>query len=181
MGNSPLQPDIRAALATLFELFLAFTRARSQSSRDALESQILSVFASLGATSETLVQDARTQFEFLREEPIREARISSPWESAAKRLVNANIRSFEARTRNIKLTKGARDMLRIPVIETAKLNDEFDSKQIEGSLDKILNTIEVESSKRKSWTRTSIDVIRAFHQNFCNIPPFCAGKQNEQR
>ena len=179
MGNSPIQPDIRAALSTLLNLFLQFAHARSEAYRNELEAQILSIFDSLGATSDRLVQEARTRFETLRDEPSRTALKSNPWENRAKAIVNTRIKRFESLSSNVKLTKGAREMLRIPVIETADLNHDFDGGQLDESLGRILETMKIPDPQRESRYRNSIDVIRALHQNFCNIPPFCSGRRNE--
>jgi hypothetical protein len=103
----------------------------------------------------------------------------APWETRAKAIVNTRIRRFESLSWNIKLTKGAREMLRIPVIETADSNHDFDAGQVDELLDRILETMRVPDPQRESRYRNSIDVIRALHQNFCNIPPFCSGKRNE--
>lgn len=177
MGNPPIQPDIRAALATLLDLFLVFARSRSERERERLTSQILDIFESLGTTSEQLVRDARTQFEVLRSEvPPRAPRINQ-LEASAKDLVKARIRRFESLSWNLKLTKGAKEMLRIPVIETTSLNGTFDASETSESVDRILETMRIQDpSQIHSRNRTSVDVIRSLHQNFCNIPPFCSGR-----
>lgn len=184
MGNPPIRPNVKSAIARLLELFLVFARARSDNERARLETQILALFEQLGATSEAPIQEARARFEELRSvayesAPRGFARAADEWESNARQLVNARIRSYEMDGPH--LTRGAREMLRIPVIEVAGLNQEFDEAQVSESLDRVLASMREPPRSRaegEGRSRTSVAVIRAFSKNYCSIPPFCAPKTN---
>lgn len=179
MGNPPLRPDIQASIGVLFDLFLDFTRARSIDARLDLERKILAIFERLGATSDRSIDQARERFETLRTElPIQRIR---PFEMSARNLTNARIRRFEKISGNPRLTGSARQMLRIPVIETAELTGHFDEAEVSKSLDRVLESLKdapTSESEGGTRSRTSIAVIRAFYKNFCNIPPFCSGIDN---
>ncbi len=55
MANLTLGPDAESIILSLFRYFMAYTNARSSAERLALESQILSLFESLGAAEHSTI------------------------------------------------------------------------------------------------------------------------------
>jgi hypothetical protein len=179
MAKSPLRPDIDETISALFRRFVAYTRARSPQERALLESQILALFDSLGASDDTSIREARAAFEGIRISPDASSKRVSSVADRARDFATERIRTFERRPSNPKLSKAARDMLRIPLAEVSARTGAFDAEQAGISLDLILSSLReaptsgIEGDRQG---RTSIAVIRGFVENFCNIPPFCSGK-----
>jgi hypothetical protein len=178
MANPQLSPEIEATISSLFRYFLAYTRTRSSGERASLESQILGLFESLGATEHISIREARATFEGIRAE-IESRKRPKAIADDARDFATYRIRIFENIPSNPKLSGAAREMLRIPLSEATSRVGQFDQEQADESLSRILDsmrespTSEIEGDGR---LRTSIAVIRAFAKNFCNIPPFCSGK-----
>jgi ABC-type phosphate transport system auxiliary subunit len=99
--------------------------------------------------------------------------------------------------KNIQMTSGAILMLLIPLHEARQqlssyiftaFNEQDVSRasreNIENSLNKLLNDVIAEPAKNDltvsdvvgQQQRTSLSVVKAFWQKFCNIPPFCGEK-----
>ena len=180
MSSTPLSPELQQTLQELFELFSSYVEAPSMIERERLHAQILDLFSRLGVIgSNPLVRQAAEMFERIRVE----RRVPSSSQAAsvnrARRLVDTRIRQFERETK-ITLTSGARQLLRTPVAEAVEFSEEIDTDEIVSSVDRILASLEEESptTPREGTenSRTAIAVIRAFWKNFCNIPPFCAGR-----
>jgi hypothetical protein len=100
---------------------------------------------------------------------------------ATKKQINQRLKDAE-RGSGIQLTKGARDMLRIPLAEVAGLGGELDYYKVESSLTVLLSAMAEETPESEAEgngrIRSSLAVIRSFAKNFCNIPPFCASKRD---
>jgi hypothetical protein len=80
------------------------------------------------------------------------------------------------------LTAGAKDMLRIPIIELYETAEYRNEDETDRSLALISNSLREEPHSPREGSgplRTSIAVIRAYAKNFCNIPPFCTGRHHE--
>jgi hypothetical protein len=179
MGNPPLRPDFNATISTLLRRFLAYTRARSTEERARLEREILALFDLLGAADDRAVLEVRAEFDALRAEGSVDSYRIRKVADDARDFATYRIRIFENVPGNPSLTGPARNMLRIPLSEAADRSGHFNEEQAEISISRILDSIrkvpssEIEGDKKR---RTSIAVIRAFAENFCNIPPFCSGK-----
>lgn len=80
------------------------------------------------------------------------------------------------REAGIEFTRGGRQMLVIPVIETIELDGRVDWAEVRGSINRVAQTIAEEQGGVFGVGRaaTSVSVIRAFFRRFCNIPPFCS-------
>jgi hypothetical protein len=179
MGNPPLRLDFNATISALLRRFLAYTRARSTEERARLERDILALFDSLGAIEDRTILDVRAQFDALRAEGISERYRIRKFGDEARDFATSRIRIFEKVPGNPSLTGPARNMLRIPLSEAADRTGHFNEEQAEKSLTRVLDSIKkIPASKIEGngTSRTSIAVIRAFAENFCNIPPFCSGK-----
>jgi hypothetical protein len=85
------------------------------------------------------------------------------------------IQHYERRS-DLRLTGSARSLLRIPVLEFAELTDEWNAAEFASSIEVILqavrqaNPTELDERANK---RTSTSVLKAIHNRWCNIPPFC--------
>jgi hypothetical protein len=86
----------------------------------------------------------------------------------------------------IRLTAGARDMLLIPIAETRALEGfppdvRFPRGSEVESIERIMRSMVEDPSandrREQRNVRSSLSVIRAFWKNFCNIPPFCDGRE----
>ena len=174
-----LDPDIAEKLAALLKGFRAYTRARSPEERARLEAEMFALFDSFGTTntaSIVLVRDAFEEMRLLRTSGIIRERTV---EDDARVFADSRIREFEVISTNPRLSGPARNMLRIPFIEATKRAGQINQEQADASFDRLLESVraapsaEIEGNGR---LRTSIAVIRAFYENFCNIPPFCSGK-----
>ena len=89
--------------------------------------------------------------------------------------VEGVVRSVE-RGRKVTLTRHARAMLIIPLVEAMEREQDFEWGRAQESLDTLIGELEEESmNHRDSDTeRTSFSVIRAYSRRFCSIPPFCS-------
>ena len=88
------------------------------------------------------------------------------------------IRRAEAKA-GVKLTWGARELLTIPVLEIIQRGGHIDWAEVEQSVRDLLDTMK-ESPPEKELpreVRSSRSVIGAFFKRFCNIPPFCSGRE----
>jgi hypothetical protein len=80
---------------------------------------------------------------------------------------------YESRTR---LTPGAHEMLVIPVMEIMESEGDVDWIEVKRSVSSLVKGI-AEDVSLESRKPNSIDLIRSFAKNFCNIPPFCSRKE----
>lgn len=80
------------------------------------------------------------------------------------------------RKSQVNLTRSAREMLVIPVVEVLETEGGIDWDQVDVSIQDIVRTIAEETAQESKVfpMRNSLSVIRAFHRRFCNIPPFCS-------
>jgi hypothetical protein len=179
MGTNALPPDLQSTLEALFELFAAYVAAATVSERDSLHAQILDLFSRLGVAARSpLVRQAEEMFERIRREPLVRIPPIPTMAGRARDFANARLRNYE-RSQGLTLSTGARQMLRVPIVETAEFADHFDPGQTDESLGRVLATLKdetpVTNAEGTPNMRTSVAVIRAFWKNFCNIPPFCRG------
>lgn len=166
----------------LLVLFLQYKSARSQSERTRLEEEILQLFDALGASLSATLQDVREEFERIREVPDVVADPAKELRRASHSFARRRIARIAKGPGAVELSWGARELLRVPLIETYE-SAEFRNAEL---ADRSLHLLE-ESLRENPRTpsegngqiRTSIAVIRAFAKNFCNIPPFCSGRQYE--
>ncbi len=179
MATPPLQPDVAETIAALLKGFRAYTHARTTEERLLLEQQILALFDSLGASDTQSIVLVREAFEEMRSlAPVGSTRARTI-EDEARSFADSRIREFELTPSNPKLSGPARNMLRIPFSEATRRRGIFSEEQADRSFNLIFQslrsqpTAEIEGDGK---LRTSISVIRAFYNNFCNIPPFCSGK-----
>jgi hypothetical protein len=106
-------------------------------------------------------------------------RVGQGYESYLNREVDRIIERAE-RKNELELTWGARQMLAIPVVETAEIDrGALDLAQLSNSIDTIMETMreQPDPAYNEPYARgvlTSVAVIRAFAERFCNIPPFCS-------
>lgn len=86
------------------------------------------------------------------------------------KIINKAEREF-----HIKLSWGAREMLTIPVVESIITGRESNWKNVEKSVFKILSKASEDSLNIGGiGTIDAISIIRAFHECYCSIPPFCS-------
>lgn len=179
MGSPPLSPEYQEILQQLFELFSSYVATSRPAERSRLQAQILDLFGRLGvAEANPLVRQAADLFERIRVDTPVVPSHQAVLVNQARRLVDGEIRQFERRTQ-LTLTSGARQLLRTPVAEAIEFTERLDRNEISDSLAKILETLTASPkapSEGTATTRTAIAVIRAYWRNFCNIPPFCAGR-----
>jgi len=86
------------------------------------------------------------------------------------------------RSRGLRLTVSARQMLMIPVEERLYDRGDLNLGQVEDSIGKLFEVLrydDSDSSRSGSGALNSVAVIKAFHAKFCNIPPFCASTESE--
>ena len=80
------------------------------------------------------------------------------------------------------LSWGAKELLRIPIIEAFESAEFHNAETTDESLRLVAESLREEPHSRSEGhgrLRTSIAVIRAYAENFCNIPPFCSGRNHE--
>jgi hypothetical protein len=179
MSTNPLPPDLQLALERLFELFSGYVAAGNAKERRELHAQILDLFSRLGVVSDSaLVRRAAEIFDRIKQErapsQLREATLANQ----ARDFVSSQLRLFERLPNAPALSTGARQLLRIPVAESAEFTFRFDPEEASISLNRVLSTLSGPPVSRAEGTaeiRTSIAVIRAFRKNYCRIPPFCSG------
>jgi hypothetical protein len=83
------------------------------------------------------------------------------------------VQSFETE-HHIQLTRGAIEMIFVPLVEVLELGEKLDQSIVAETLRITIATVASEPDARdKDSKRSSWSVIRAFWRNFCNIPPFC--------
>ena len=173
---------MQQAVERLFGLFSAYVAAATARERRQIHAQILDLFSELGVVSDSsIVRSAVEMFDSIKREAtvprVREATLANN----ARNLVDARVRAFE-RTAETKLSTGARNLLRIPVVEVAEFASQFNPEQTINSLDRVFTTLIDEplaATEGTARVRTSIAVIRAFSKNFCRIPPFCSGGEQK--
>ena len=83
------------------------------------------------------------------------------------------------RESGVRLTSAARQMLALPILETIDLGERVDWDEVNSSIRDIVKTRvdEDDSSEIRRFgerLRTCVAVVKGFHVNFCNIPPFCS-------
>ena len=179
MSTTPLPPDMQQAVERLFEMFSAYVAARTAREKRIMHRQILELFSRLGVVSDSaLVRRAADMFERIKREPtpprVHEVTLSK----RAGEFVASRLRIFERTPGSPELSQGARQLLRIPVVEATEFTLKFDPEQTAKSLDTILATLvepPATAAEGTARVRTSIAVVRGFSKNFCRIPPFCSG------
>lgn len=127
-----------------------------------------------------LLSDLRHEIRFLRQSRYQYDRRYGPgWRYDEEELLRLEERS------GIRLTPGARDMVLIPLAEAARgRRGRFPPGLEYASLETILRTMREDPSLEDRVdgpgnVRSSLSVIRAFWRNFCNIPPFCDGRERQ--
>lgn len=179
MGTSPIPPDLQRSLELLFEMFSNYVAARSERERSALHASIVDLFAHLGVVSEyPLVRQAAEMFERIQREPAQRKQREATLANSARDIVSARIRLFERTQGRPSLSAGARQILRIPVVESVEFAETLNEAQVVASVDKVLSGIAedpISPAEGRDDVRTSVAVIRSLAKNFCNIPPFCSG------
>ena len=179
----PLPPDMQRELANLFDMFSAYVAARTSREKQDLHNQILTIFSRLGVVSDSLLfRQAAETFERISRVQKTSKLPESTLAAEARVLVNARIRLFENTPNNPSLSNGARQFLRIPIVEAAEMEHRFDANQAASSLETVLTSLQAPPTNRTEGTgqtRTSVAVIRAFWKTFCRIPPFCSGRAQE--
>lgn len=180
MGTSPLPPDLQRSLELLFELFSSYVAARTERDRSALHARIVDLFARLGVASEyPAVRQAAEMFERIQLEPAKRRHREVSLATNARDIVASRIRFFERTTGRPRLSPGARQILKIPVMESVEFTEILNEDEVAASVDKVLSSVAEEPISRAEGgesLRSSVAVIRSFVKNFCNIPPFCSGK-----
>ncbi len=69
-------------------------------------------------------------------------------------------------------------MILIPIIESVEEGERFDAEEVQRSIGQIIDatldeTMDEASRGPGRQVKNSQAIIRAFHERFCNIPPFC--------
>ena len=165
----------------LLHLFLQYKQARSQREKARLDAEILQVFDTLGASITPAMVSVRDEFERMRTVPAPQSP-SRRLKSEAKIFVRKRLETIELQPNAPALTQGAKEMLRIPIAELFENEAYRNGEQIDESLSRIVGSLREEPHSRSEGygpLRTSIAVIRAYAKNFCNIPPFCSGREYE--
>ena len=89
----------------------------------------------------------------------------------AKSIIRVSVKAA-----GVKLSAGGRQMLTIPLVESYQLGQEWNRNEIRSSIEKIIGSLQTEEKSEHLPEKSSIDVIRGFSKNYCNIPPFCRRK-----
>jgi hypothetical protein len=166
----------------LLYLFLEYKRARSPKVRSRLEAEILQLFDTLGATLAPGLLSFRGEFERIREESELIVSPEKELKRESHRFAGKRIASIAKAPNAVELSWGAREMLRVPFIETYESSEFRDAELADQSLRLVAESLRENPrspSEGHGQLRTSVEVIRAYAKNFCNIPPFCSGKQYE--
>jgi hypothetical protein len=95
------------------------------------------------------------------------------------------IARVERRAR-VKLTVHAGEMLAIPVMEQVEAGERVDWRRLEVSIVKLINATKKDADRPSHDVNlpvNAIGIIRAFWNQFCNIPPFCreTGRGHERK
>lgn len=171
------------SIQQLLELFLEYRRARSPRVRLRLEEEILQIFDTLGASLPPRLLSVRGEFERMREKSvIEEVPPEKELRRASHRFAGKRIALIAGAPDAVELSWGARELLRVPLIETYESAEFRDAELADYSLQLVAESLREEPrtpSEGHGRLRTSIAVIRAYAKNFCNIPPFCSGRQYE--
>lgn len=166
----------------LLILFLEYKLARSPRERSRLETEILQLFDTLGASLTPEMLNVRGEFERMRSISVPEDAAQKQIRSAANRFARNRIAVFDKALNVVELSWGAREILRVPMIEAYESAEFHNSEQADRSLRLVAESLREEPHSRSEGygrLRTSIAVIRAYAKNFCNIPPFCSGRSDE--
>ena len=67
----------------------------------------------------------------------------------------------------------------LPIAEMLRTQKAVELKEFERSLDLILESIKRRSLEQPEGEMSSVLMIAAFWENFCNIPPFCDRKSKD--
>lgn len=164
----------------LLSLFLQYKQTRSQREKTRLEMEILQLFDTLGASLGHEMLTVRGEFERIREASTQAASPEKELSKAAHRFARERISRVVKTPGAVELSWGARELLRVPLIETYESAGYRDTERADESLRLVAESLREQPStpsEGQGRKRTSIAVIRAFANNFCNIPPFCSGKQ----
>jgi len=96
--------------------------------------------------------------------------------------LNHIISRYEERY-GFRLTVYARQMLIIPVEEQIQDRDRVNWADVDQSIKKLFDALredESEASRSPHERKNSVGVIKAYHERFCDIPPFCASTKREE-
>ena len=146
-----------------------------------IDAEILQLFDTLGASITPAMVSMRDEFERIRTIPAPQSP-SRRLKSEAKVFVRKRLETIELEPDAPALTQGAKEMLRIPITELFESEAYRNGEEVDRSLSRIVASLREEPHSRSEGygpLRTSIAVIRAYARNFCNIPPFCSGKEYE--
>ena len=174
-----MPPD--GSIEELLILFLRYKDVRIPAERVRLEQQILRLFDVLGASLSPAVRDVRQEFDTMRGAEFGASSERQP-RSLAKQFSMNRIARFRKLPDSVKLTPGAQALLRIPIEEAFELAEFRSAQDADSSLRLVAQSLREQPrspSEGHGRVRTSIAVIRAYAKNFCNIPPFCTGDDNE--
>jgi hypothetical protein len=167
------------SIQDLLHLFLEYKRVRSPKVRSRLEAEILQLFDTLGATLAPELLSVRGEFERIREESDMIVSPEKELKRAPHRFAGKRIASIAKAPDAVELSWGAREMLRVPLIETYESAEFRDAELADRSLRLVAESLREKPrtpSEGHGQLRTSIAVIRAYAESFCKIPPFCSGK-----
>jgi hypothetical protein len=166
----------------LLVLFLEYKLARSPRERSRLEAEILQLFDTLGASLTPQMLSVRGEFERMRAIPDRPDSNERQLRRAATRFYKDRLSRFQSIPDIPDLSWGAKELLRIPIIEAFESAEFHNAAATDQSLRIVAESLREEphsQSEGHGSLRTSIAVIRAYARNFCNIPPFCSGRNHE--
>jgi len=170
------------SIQQLLHLFLEYKRARSPRVRLRLEEEIFQLFDTLGASLAPELLSVRGEFERMREKSDLEVSPEKELRRASHRFAGKRIALIAGAPDAVELSWGARELLRVPLIETYESAEFRDAELADHSLQILSESLREKPrtpSEGHGHFRTSIAVVRAFAKNFCNIPPFCSWKQYE--
>jgi hypothetical protein len=172
--------EIRAAIDRLYDLYLRVRNTPEGSggriAQSVIAKKLHDELIRLGVTEDRYRQIAASVLEAA--EAVARVRLAEPKDPQAIDLKDhradaKDIIRESTTTANIELSAGGRQMLTIPLMEYYRLSHEWNRNEIQSSVGKIFETLRMETAKEGTREKSSIDIIRSFSKNFCNIPPFC--------
>lgn len=170
------------AIITALFLWLKFTSDRRRFVRDDLYSLREAIRSSFRDVSNEFIDGTR---EMIRDGLREASRDFFPYRQPYDEQLSAIIRSAERRS-GIVLTRGARQVLSIPVLETLDVYPTVDWDQINSSIQDVVRTAaeDTDPSELRAFGerfRSSVAIVRGIHFRYCNIPPFCSRRDGELR
>ncbi|MEI7491322.1 MAG: hypothetical protein WCK92_07985 [Bacteroidota bacterium] len=80
---------------------------------------------------------------------------------------------------DIRLTRGSREMIAIPLIELREYDEDINWGEVKKSVKDLVLTMKEYQLQYKSQRKfDSFSLIFSLHKRFCNIPPFCKPTEN---